>query len=99
MCDDRTTELERRLAAATRFEFGNDVFVDRLRIESRGGDRWAVAAGPTGYVEVMNTAGDWEDEPSQSDRDAAFFNRARFSLDEAFARVDMILGGPDGTAG
>lgn len=97
MCDDHTTELERRLAAATRFEFGNDLY-DRLRIENRGGDRWAVAAGPTGYAEVLNTAGGWEDEPSPSDRDSDFFNRARFSLDDAFNRVDQILG-PDGTAG
>jgi hypothetical protein len=92
---DRHTDPTWRLAHATRFDFGDDPY-HRLRVERRGDGEWAVAAGANGSAEVLNSDGDWEHEPRSSDRDDDFLGRARFTLDEAFARVDNILGGGDG---
>lgn len=73
-----------KLHRATRFEFseaGRDVCV-----EHRGDDRWCVRDGG----QVLNRAGEWEHEPFSSARDDGFLARARFSLDEAFARAAAL---------
>lgn len=56
-----------------------DVAAEDVRIELRGGGRWAVLV--RGFC--VDTNGNMEYEPIPSERDDAFRARNRFSLDEA----------------
>lgn len=79
----------RQLAADDEPEEGNATRIEDLRvkayalsdtasIERRGEDAWAVVDGGL----VLNQTGEWEYEPSPSNRDEAFLKRARFRTAE-----------------
>ena len=63
---------------AYRFENSRD-----LRVEWRGTGLWAVVEGGA----CLNKSGEMEYEPRPSSRDDAFFDRCRFTLDEALRRA------------
>lgn len=50
-----------------------------IKVEWRAGDRWAV----TNIGRCLNTNGEWDHEPSPSNRDDEFLRTHRFSLNEA----------------
>jgi hypothetical protein len=60
---------------------------DRLTIEWRGDDRWIVKH----MTQVLNKKGEFEWEPSPSNRTEAFIKRTRFSFDEAFEKALEIV--------
>lgn len=45
-------------------------------IDDRGKGKWAIV---NGFGDVLNKDGEWEWEPQPSSRDAAFFERCRYS--------------------
>jgi len=69
-----SNELDAKIAP-TKYRVGSE----RLYIEERGNDLWAVTDGSS----VLNTDGQWEWEPSPSGRDDDFIARTRFSFSEA----------------
>ena len=54
-------------------ELGSVITLDR--VPSREGDRWAIRSL---YGDCLNKSGEWEDEPSPSNRDNEFFARCRW---------------------
>lgn len=66
---------------------------DSVRIvkafQADGSIRWAVYQGYWHPATVLNTAGQWETEPSGSNRDDDFYARCRFGdFTEAFRAAD-----------
>jgi hypothetical protein len=53
-------------------------------------DRWAISMGR----DVWTREGGWEFEPQPSNRNEAFFGRARWTLAEAFAVLDVGIPAP-----
>lgn len=51
-----------------------------ITVELRSPAKWCVSSGAF----VMNSKGQWEIEPLPSNRDEAFCERTRYSLEEAF---------------
>lgn len=72
---------EELLKHATRFEFTRDGVT--CTVEARNNDRTAWAVGLPGRV--LNNLGDFEWEPSPSNRDDAFIARTRFDLPTAIS--------------
>jgi len=62
------------LAMAASFQISEEITVVH-----RGHDRWAIS----NRTSVYNTDGEWEYEPMPSSRDDEFFDRCRYSRDEA----------------
>jgi hypothetical protein len=60
-----------------------------IHVEWRGGDNWAV----TRTGDCLNKDGEWEWEPSPSNRDDAFLVRCRFNIDDALRMVAGIVRG------
>jgi hypothetical protein len=54
-----------------------------IRVELRGEDRWAVVH----HKCCLNRDGEWEWEPSPSNRDDDFLDRCRFGREDALARA------------
>ncbi len=69
-----SNELDAKIAP-TKYRVGSE----RLYIEERGNDLWAVTDG----AYVLNTNGEWEYEPFPSSRTKEFIARTRFSFSEA----------------
>lgn len=58
-----------------------------LRVEWRGAATgWAIVESGS----CLNREGKWEIEPQHSSRDEAFFQRCRFTLDEALNRITAL---------
>jgi hypothetical protein len=53
----------------------------------RGLDMWAVTQEP----HCLNSTGEWEYEPSPSNRDDAFLARCRFTRDEAIEKARELV--------
>lgn len=90
----RTSNLDRLVS--TRFQFKEDVSkhdilavtFDRMTSPYYEGERWAVRRGGS----VLAIDGEWEYEPSPSNRDDEFYSRCRFnSLEDAVAAYDKVL--------
>ncbi len=69
-------EMEQHGIAPCAFRFEHD---RDLRVEWRGTGLWAVVQGGA----CLNKEGQWEYEPLPSSRDEAFFDRCRYTLDQA----------------
>jgi hypothetical protein len=70
--------LAERLSIVTHFQFS-----ERVSIIWRQGNLWSVSECGL----ALNRDGDWEYEPSPSNRTDEFKARTRFHLEEAFARA------------
>lgn len=58
-------------------------FHREVKVSWRGNDRWAVLK----LGSCLNVYGEWEFEPSPSNRNDEFKERCRFTLDEALTRA------------
>ena len=68
----------------------SDKYTFTLAVEERGEpgeDRWCVK----GLFEVLNDAGEWEREPSPSNRDDDFLARCRFTEAEALRLAKVAV--------
>lgn len=79
--EGRALAAEAALAKAVVFELGEHHYV-----ESRGDGTWAIKNGGC----VLNIDGEWEWEPSPSNRTDEFIARTRFDRDDAFRRAAAI---------
>lgn len=60
-----------------------------ITLEWRGEGQWAICDR---FGSVYNTKGEWEHEPLPSNRDEAFFKRARYPLHEAMLIASDLTG-------
>jgi len=74
---------EKLFKRATTFTFDN-----RTRIEQRSPDKYVIIC----FKEVLNKKGEWEYEPSPSNRSELFLARTRYSLEEAVEIIRDKLG-------
>lgn len=65
----------------------NKPYQERLYIEWRSEDKWCITNGSS----VYNRLGEWEWEPSPSNRDDKFFKRCRYTLEEAVKIVEELI--------
>lgn len=60
---------------------------DRIRVEWRGDDKWAVVEAQM----CLTQSGTWEYEPMPSNRSDAFLKRCRFALDDALRAAAKVI--------
>jgi len=81
--DTIIADLRARLAAASEFSFGERIAIMR-RKQRDGAVKWSVNDGGS----VLNADGEWEHEPSPSNRSDEFIAATRFTFEEAWAKAE-----------
>ena len=84
---DKLAIAEKRLAAASEFSFGERITIMR-RKQRDGTSKWSVNDDSNGSV--LNADGEWEYEPSPSNRSDEFIAATRFTFEEAWAKAEKL---------